>query len=162
MSYVITESIMTITVIVAASIIAVTMMQSLYGIEITSRALLDLTKESMLVKLKIIFAAKTSPNEIKIWIKNVGVKEVDLSFIERFTIFLGRRGEIKLIPFRGDSSSYWDYSIVKDLDSDGMLDVGETLEITVKFNNIIKSGDWYIRIVSPLTEILEYEFSIGD
>ncbi|MCS7098574.1 MAG: hypothetical protein NZ922_06320 [Candidatus Methanomethyliaceae archaeon] len=162
MSHVITESITTIAIIIAASMIAITMMQTLYGIEISSKAIFDLTKESMLIKFKIIFAAKTSSNEIKIWIKNVGIKEVDLNFIEKFTIFLGRREEVKFIPFKSYSSSHWNYSIVNDLDSDGIFDIGETLEIIVKFDNIIEPGDWYIRIATPLTEILEYEFSIGD
>lgn len=159
MSNVIAESILTVAIIIAASMVAITMIQSLYGMEISSKAFLDKLKESILVKLKIIFAANASPSELKIWIKNVGRKEVHRDFIEKLAIFSGKRGDIKYIPFGGPSKPFWNYSIVNDVD--GMFNPYETLEITIFFDNYLEPGDWYIRITTPLGDVLEYEFSIG-
>ncbi|MDH5807081.1 MAG: hypothetical protein QXW62_00685 [Candidatus Methanomethylicaceae archaeon] len=157
MSNVITESIMTIAIIIAASMVATTMIQSLYDMEIGNKVLLNNIKESILTKLKIIFVTNISSNELRIWIKNIGKKEIDYKFIEKFSIFLGKRGDIKYIPFGDSSKPFWNYSLINN----SILNPYETMEITVFLDSYIEPGDWYVRIITPLSEILEYEFSIG-
>lgn len=157
MSNIVAESIITIAIIIAASMVATTMVRSLYEVEVNSKVLLDTIRESISIKLKIIFATNASSDELKIWIKNIGKKEIDCKFIEKFTVFLGNRGNIKYIPLGGSYKPFWNYSIIND----NILNPYETLEITVFLDTSIEPGDWYVRITTPLGELLEYEFSIG-
>ncbi|MEM2002241.1 MAG: hypothetical protein QXT77_06335 [Candidatus Methanomethylicaceae archaeon] len=161
MSGAITESILTISAILVAATIAATMMNSIYNIDQVNYALLDTTKQSIATSLRVIFATNASESTIKLWVKNVGLKEVDPSVIERSTLFIGPRGNVRHIPFNSSEAPRWDYTIVNDLDSDTYIDPGETIEITVDWGEVIQNGDWYIQLTTYYGVSTTYEFSVG-
>ncbi|MBS7620234.1 hypothetical protein KEJ21_06295 [Candidatus Bathyarchaeota archaeon] len=161
MSGAITESILTIAVILVAAITATTMMKSIYDLGQTNYALLDATKQSISTHLSIIFATNASESTIKFWVKNIGLKEVDSSAIEKLSLFIGPRGNVRYVPFNSSRLPSWNFNIVNDLDSDLCLDPGETLEIVVDWQDIVSDGDWYLRLTTPYGGSTDYAFSIG-
>lgn len=161
MSSAITESIITIAVILAAATTAAVMMQSIYNLDEINTALLDTAKQSISTSFKIVFATNSSATEIKIWLKNVGAREVERSTLEKFSMFLGPRGDVRYIPYNQSNLPSWTYSITNDVDSDSCLDPGETLEVTVTWGEVVSTGDWFVRITSPTGGSIDYTFSIG-
>ncbi|MCX8182684.1 MAG: flagellin [Candidatus Methanomethyliaceae archaeon] len=161
MSGAITESILTISVILVAATTAAAMMHSIYDLDKINYALLDTTKQSISTSFKVIFATNSSENTIKLWVKNVGLKEVDSSAMGKLTLFVGPRGNVRHIPFNNSGAPYWIYTIVNDLDSDSYIDPGETVEIIVDWGMVISYGDWYLRLTTPYGVSTDYTFSVG-
>ncbi|MGC8936336.1 MAG: hypothetical protein ACP5KV_03095 [Candidatus Methanomethylicaceae archaeon] len=161
MSSPISESIITIAVILAAATISTAMIQSLNQISSVGNSLLSSAEDSLAVKFKIVFAAKNSVDLIKIWIKNTGVNEVDSSVLSKFALFAGPKGNVSFIPFSASNPPSWNYSLINDLDSDLCIDPGETIEVEISFGSEVTPGDWYVRFITPFGTFAEYTFSVG-
>ncbi len=161
MSGAITESILTIAVILAAATTSVAMIQSIYNLDSTNLSLLDAARESASTQFKIIFAANSSGDSIKLWVKNVGLREVDSVLLGKFALFVGPRGNVTFVPFNASQPPSWSYALVNDLDSDSRIDPGESFEISVSWNGELQGGDWYAQLTTPAGTVSEYTFSLG-
>jgi hypothetical protein len=161
MSGAITESILTIAVILAAATTSVAMIQSIYNLDSTNLSLLDTARESALTQFKIVFASNSSSTSLKLWVKNVGLREVDSALLGRFALFLGPRGNVRFVPFNASQAPSWSYALVNDLDSDSWVDPGESFEISVSWSGELPGGDWYARLTTPAGAVSEYTFSLG-
>jgi len=81
--------------------------------------------------------------EIRVWIKNVGCKEISSGMIPESDLFFGEAGNFERIPYdeNGNSAPGWSYLIEQNGDED--WDKGETLLIRIKPADLPVSGEKY-------------------
>ncbi|MDI9644786.1 MAG: hypothetical protein QFX35_06170 [Candidatus Verstraetearchaeota archaeon] len=144
-SNVLTEGILTIAVVIAASAVVAVFVQGSNQLNMVQSMVLQDAKETASTSITIVFAAQSSEREVKVWVKNTGRAQIDAAQIQRFDIFFGKVPSPALILYNG-TYDRWDFEIVNDLDRDGRLDQGETLEITVAVSWSIGTGDYVVRV----------------
>lgn len=157
----ITEAILTIASIIAVTVVAVAFMQNMASLSAAQTAVASASESSILTSIKIIFATNCSSNVVKAWVKNVGASSIPPGYISSFNVFFGPKGKFDLIPYNRHTPPYWNYTIVTEIDNDGDLDPGETLEITIVIPYTLSEGDYFLRVVTHNGISYNYFFSIG-
>jgi len=161
-STVISEAIVTIAVIIAASIFASAILTEFQSLSESEKASLAKLEENIEVKLQTLFADSPGEAKIKVWIKNVGWRAVAKPLIGQASdLFLQRRGGTVLrIPYNSPSPPTWNYLILND-DGNGDWDPGETIEITIELpQGVLGSGDWLIRFAAYTGGYTQYVLSL--
>lgn len=140
-----TEGILTIAVVIAATAAAGMFIQSNLVLTSSQAYAFQDTRDAISTSIRIVFATNSSEDEFKIWVKNVGRNEIYPGSIQRFDLFFGRKGAATYIPFNGTATG-WAFLMVNDVDLDGNLDPGETLEITISVPYAISAGDYQVKV----------------
>ncbi|MHC1586451.1 MAG: hypothetical protein ACXQTV_02770 [Candidatus Hecatellaceae archaeon] len=145
MASVINEAILTIAVIVAASIFAAALTSGFQNLSDAQKKTLSKLSEEFETRIEIIFADSQSGG-FKVWVKNVGCRSIPQALIgEGSDLILQKVGETSLrIPYNAAQPPTWTYTILNDGDADGDWDPHETLEISVQLGENPAEGDWLI------------------
>jgi len=163
-STVLSEAILTVAVIAAATILTAALIPN-FQLILNSQTLKTLKlKEEAEIEVDIIFAnAIPSENTVKVWVKNVGYKSIHKSLIGSTSdIFFGKRGDAMLrIPYNASSPPTWTYTIPNDEDMDENWDPQETLEVTITLPaNTLNAGDWIVRFTVYTGAYSDFTFSL--
>ena len=162
-STVIDEAIITIAVIVAASIFAAAFMAGFQTYSDAQKRALVKFGDEVETRIEIIFADATGDSQLKVWVKNVGYKSISQPLIgSNSDLFLKKAdGTTLRVPYGALTPPTWGYSLLNDGDSDGDWDPHETIEITVFLEaGSLTSGDWLIEFVAPTGSSDEYLLSV--
>ncbi len=159
MSSVLTEGILTIAVVIAASTVAAVFVQGSYQLNQAQSSYFAMASDSASTAVKVVFAIKSSENNLTVWVKNTGRSYFSGGQIRQFDLFAGLDGAPEYIAYNG-SISGWSFSIAKDYDGDGNLDPGETLKISIWLNYNISAGDYIVKVVTHNGVSDSYRFSV--
>ena len=161
---IVSESIITIAVVVAASIFATALATGFQTFTDAQKALLLEVKEELKVKVEIIFAdGNITENTIKVWIKNVGERSIAKTLIGKSAdLFIEKQGETALrIPYEAQGPPTWTYILLNDVNDDGRWSPGETIEVEISLpSGFLEEGDWLIRYVTYTGATTEYVLSL--
>jgi hypothetical protein len=111
--------------------------------------------ERFKTQIQIIHAAKTSSNEIDVWVKNIGATRV--LGVASTDVFFGPQGNFARVPYNTGTGTYWQYSI-----EGGSSDwnPSATIKIVIKGYTFLGPGTRYFcKIVLPNGVDSEYYFS---
>lgn len=147
MSSVLTEGILTIAVVIAASTVAAVFVQSSYQLNQAQSSYFAMASDSASTAVRVVFAINSSERGITAWVKNTGRSYFSEGQIRQFDVFAGPAGAPKYIPYNGTFSG-WSFSIASDYDSDGNLDPGETLQISIWLDYSLSAGDYVVKVVT--------------
>ncbi len=162
-SVVLSEALLTVAVVVVASIFSVVFISnSQLFVDSQQEKMLKLA-ENMKVKIEIIFADALQSNDtVKVWVKNIGQKPIPRQLIGLDSnIFLKKRGEAAWrIPYNVDTKPSWNFILPNNTDDE--WDPGETLEISIGLpSGALNVGDWIVRFVAPINGAYDdYVFSL--
>ena len=162
-SNVVSETIITIAVVIAASIFAAAFTTTFQSFTNAQNRALAKLKEEVEVKVEIVFISPENGSKLRFWIKNVGCREISQPLIGKASdLFLERRGGSALrVSYQNPEPPTWNYTLLNDLDEDGRWDPGETLEVTVNLpEGNLTSGDWLLRYITYNGAIAEGYFSV--
>lgn len=154
-SYFIIVAVIAATVLTAAIIPSIATMSNVY----TQQAQNFQDKGNL--QVTVIFAEGVSGSKTAmIWIKNTGIASLQPSLINQSELFFGPTGAFSRIQYNSSGGVGWSYTIINDNNKNGILDPGETLQITVTLQSSLSSGDYYVRFVTYLGTYSEYSFSM--
>lgn len=112
-------------------------------------------KEVILTRLKVIYATNSSSTQVNIWVKNVGVAQIDN--LESLDVYFGELGSVQRIPYSTGSAPQWTFG-------NGPIQlwkVGDTLEIKITLDNGLQEGAIYaVKVTAPNGVSDDYIFSI--
>ncbi|MHC1635620.1 MAG: hypothetical protein ACXQTS_03220 [Candidatus Methanospirareceae archaeon] len=144
------ENVITLSIVTIACVICATMLiTSFYPAanRASSSVVSSSAKLSERIKTSIDIIAEVNQSSYEyVWVKNIG--SVEIPNVESSDVFFGKVGDFQRIPYDESLSltPSWNYLIEND-DGDGEWDVGETINITIKYSSEIVSGDYYVKIV---------------
>ena len=160
-STILSETILMVAVIVAASIFSVIFISNFQLILGSQQEKIAKSAEKMETKIEVIFAdALQFNNTVKAWVKNIGQKSIPEQLIGSGSdVFLKERNGTTLrVPFNAETSPSWSYTLNGD---DDEWDPGETLEITINLpDGVLDAGDWIVRFVTYNGAYSSYIFSL--
>lgn len=157
---VVTEIMLTAVVAAVVALLASSFYSNMSTFYDTFRVTVNSEREKMLADVKIVFAAATSPMEVKVWVKNTGYTSMSGDLIARSTLIFGPTSSCALVGYRSAAAPSWNYRLASDLDSDGVWDPSETLEIDVAWGGTLPQGDYYVKLVLYNGVSDEYYFSL--
>lgn len=155
-----TEAILTIAVVIAASTAAAIFLQNSYQLNTSQLSAAQTAKDVMDTQLKIIFATNSSGNQVTFWVKNIGQSYIATGDIKNFNVFFGPTGSAMLVLFNGTSLPSWNFTLVNAVSSQTPFNPGYTLEIRIFLPYTLTSGDYYLRVVSNNGASADYYFSM--
>ncbi len=158
--YIVAESIFIITAIIVVSYFSSSMISAVQDIEQSQKLRLNRIKESIDTQIRIIYATGESGGlSLTFWAKNIGERGLTSGIIRSADLFLIGRSSFMHLTY-GDTPPSWNYTLVRDINSDAVWSPGETIKITVALSNPIIPGEYHIRLVIGAAQA-EYVFSVG-
>jgi len=157
-SVIFSESFMTIAAIILAVVFSSVVVVNIQQINNMQSIMTSTIKDKMETEVKIIFAS-TRDYEIHIYIKNTGINNIPFDLLGRGDLYFGLRGKEEYIPFNASSYPTWTYNVINDIDKDGYLDPGETVELVIYVNYTLSSGDYHVKYVTYNGVTSDYYFS---
>lgn len=155
-----TEVILAIVSIVVASTIASVYISNISQATDLQKLQLAKIKEEIEYNCRIVFAYSSKySNNIKLWVKNNGAKQITSQLIKYSEILLISPTSIKYILYEGQASS-WTYNLLNDVDGDNRWDPSETLEITLNLDETLSEGDYTAKLMLFNGRTCEYTFSV--
>jgi len=158
---VVAESIMVIAVIIAAAFLASAFTSILAGLGGSMAAVESSLRERSLIRVEVVFASNVSLHQVKVWVKNVGLKEVDQELIPKSDLFFGPAENFTRIAYASSKPPSWTYVIADDLDGDSSWDPHETIEVTITWDTVLNPGDYMVKFVAHNGVSDDLVFSIG-
>ena len=158
MSSIVSEGIILVAVVVAASVLSVTFMSSIADIQSSTLSSTADIGDAIKTSVKIIHVVKTGNNEAKVWVKNVGNNPIYDGEIERADLYFGEAGSFVHMTY-APSGVGWSYILLGD--TTDKWNSQDTMEITVTTSAVLLTGDYYVSF-STHNGIRDDEyFSIG-
>lgn len=153
-SGVMTEAILIIASIVVATSIAGVVMSKVGSFESTFTATSEGQKDTMLTKLKVIYAANTT-NTLNIWTKNIGINPITSP--TSMDVYFGQIGSAQLIPYSASGgTNTWKFSSLPR-----MINQTNTFQIQITDNTLVKNQNYMVRITAPNGVYDDYVFSLS-
>lgn len=157
----ITESYFIIVAVIAATVLTAAIIPSIATVSNVYTQQAQNFQDKGNLQVTIIFAEGVSGSKTAtIWLKNTGISSLPSSLINQSELFFGPTGAFSRIQYNSTGGIGWHYTIVNDINHNGILDPGETLQITVTLQSSLSSGDYYVRFVTYLGTYSEYSFSM--
>lgn len=161
MQSVISEAILTVAVVVLAGFLVTSFSTSigdaLYAFKLTYSS----TADRVTTSVKVLLVVNSSASELKLWVKNTGLRAFPNSLIVKSDIFIGfPNGTVILTQYGVESYLSWSYFIVNDVDNDSYWDPGETLEVKVRCGSL-PTGNYWVQFVTHNGVSVTTDFSIG-
>jgi len=154
----ISEAILMIAVIVAASMVTQMFVVSLARIQYSSSWAAKDLSEKMRTSIQIIYAFNSSPTQITLWVKNTGSAS--------FTPQLVKMSDLLLLgPSSASEYSYseaghgWSFKLLNSEDSE--WDYGETIEVKLNLTDVLATGDYKVIFIVYNGVKSEYSFTVG-
>ena len=140
-SSILSESILGIAAIIIAAALAGTYIANLNQMMDLQRAQLTWIKDESYHRCKILLVyARNDSNVVKLWVKNIGVRALSPSLIEKSELMILSESVVHYLLF-GGSPEYWNYTLLNDHDLDGRWDPGETILLTAHLDSPLGRGD---------------------
>ena len=145
-SHILSEAILTITTIVLATTLSLTVFFNLQTFENNYSEIVVETSRNLKSDIKIIYAAKTDNHEVKIWIKNSGKTRFSKNVLAfSSTLIFGPKENFKVIPYNSSSPPTWNFTIISSFNQDSFWDPHELLEILILWDSNLPLGKYYVR-----------------
>ena len=159
-SYVITEAILLITAILAASIFYSTMYTLLSDFGQLQRENAQQIKRELQLDFEIVFvSANAGDNKIYVWIKNTGYSNIHEELLKLSEFYLKTSDRFTAITY-GNSIPGWLYTIVNDVNNDGKWSPGETISAVIQLDYTLTTGDYLLKFVAYTGKDRIYYFSV--
>jgi archaellum component FlaG (FlaF/FlaG flagellin family) len=155
-----TEAILTIAVVIAASTAAAIFLQNSYQLNNSQLSAAQTAKDAMATQLKIIFATNSSHDEVTLWVKNIGTSYIQLAEINDFNVFFGPVGSTMLVPYNATTLPRWNFTLINVAGAPTAFYPSATVVIQIYLPNNLTGGDYYVRVVSDIGASTDYYFSI--
>ncbi len=156
----ITEGFFVIAAVIAASMLTATILPGVMHLSNSYSAQAANLQQKTDLQLTVVLAYGTSnTTSATVWVKNTGIVPLSKPLIDKSDLFFGPVGQYYTLKYGGAAPS-WNYSIVNDLNGNGILDPGETMQITVTTASPLSPGDYYFQITTYLGTSFDYTFSI--
>ncbi len=154
-----TEITLAVVATIAASALAGVYFMSLGQASDIQRLQIAGMKEQLSYSCKIIYVhGRTGSNIIKLWIKNIGYKDIQESLIKRSELILASRSQAYYL-LHGTSPPSWSYQLRNDADEDGRWDPSETIEITATLDEPLPRDDYTVKFTLFTGAECSYPFS---
>ncbi len=158
MSSVVSEAIILIAVVVAASFLSASFMSGVVDIQRSTLSSTADIGDAIKTSVKIIHVVKTGNKEAKLWIKNVGSTTIYDNEIELADLYFGEAGSFVYMAYV-PSGVGWNYTLLGD--TSDKWNPQDTMEITVTTSGVLGTGDYFVSF-STHNGIKDDEyFSIG-
>ena len=157
-SSILSEAIVMIAVILAASTVTQAFLLSMSRMEYSSIITAKDLAERIRTSVKIIHATNSSQTQVKFWVKNVGSSSFSPQEISMSDVFFGRVGNFQRYEY-SNSGVGWNYTILSD--DDEYWESGETMEVTIHLSQTLTAGDYYASFITHNGIKSEKFFSIG-
>lgn len=157
-SSVISEGIILVAVVVAASLISATF---LTGIVDLSGSTISSTKDigdTIKTSVKIVHAVNISSTETKVWVKNIGSVPLFSGNLEDCDLYFGEDGKFTYYDYQ-PSGVGWSYTLLEP--TGDKWNPQDTLEITVTSGSTLAKGDYFVSFSTHNGVNDEEYFSIG-
>jgi len=152
------ESIITISSIIAITVLAAAIFSGLSKMKSSYIAAVTVNSELIKTDITVIFATNSSSTVVKVWVKNTGSSRIPLDAVKLSDLFFGSAGNISRIEY-GTTPPCWSYEILNG-NSNNYWENGETLEITIRLTEVLTEGDYQVIFVLYNGAKSEYWFSI--
>lgn len=158
MSSVVSEGIILVAVVVAASVLSFTFMSSIVDIQQSTTASTNDIGDAIRTSVKVIHAVNVTDQNVRVWVKNVGSNSIYSGDIERADLYFGEAGDFSRISY-SEAGVGWSYTLLGA--SSEKWNPQETLEILVTGSSTLSKGDYFVSF-STHNGIKDDEyFSIG-
>ena len=154
----ISDGLILISVIIAASTISITFFNSISTVEEYNKAQFSHIQNNIQTSLKVIHFQKTGNNTIDFWVKNIGEYTFSENEIKQFDILFGRTDSISVYSLQNNSHS--EYSFENNRTKYWLS--GDTIHISITSTSKLERGDYYFSFNSPFGSNHRYGFSLGD
>jgi len=157
-SSVVSEGIILVAVVVAASMISFTLINGKNDIQSSTLTSTKEIGETIKTSIKIIHTVNTSETQFKIWVKNVGSTSIHENEIEKADLYFGKLDEFQIYQYQ-DSGVGWTYTILED--SATRWTPQSTLEILLTLESSVTGGDYFVSFTTHNGVKDDDYFSIG-
>lgn len=157
-SSVVSEGIILVAVVMAASLLSATFMSGISDIQSSTVTSTKDIGEAIKTHIKIIHAVNSSQTQVIIWIKNVGSTSIHPNQIEVSDLYFGEVGNFAHYDYES-SGVGWNYSILDS--ATGKWSPQDTLEITVTLESALSNGDYFVSFSTHNGVKDDDYFSIG-
>lgn len=142
-STVIVEGILIIAGIVAASVLAGTVITKAGLFSSTFTSTTEDQRDTLLTKIKVIYATNSSSTKVNSWVKNIGLEPViNPSSID---VFFGKLGSVQRIPYNTGSTPTWNFTTPVS-----NWERHETIQIDVYDDSALEGGKSYsLQVTTP-------------
>ena len=161
-SLVVGEAILTIAVILAASMVSAAFLPSFQLLIQSEKVKVKRMVQRSETAVEIVFAnAINGTSRVKVWVKNVGSRSIPQTLIGCSSdLFFAKIGEkAERIPYEAENPPSWSYRILND-DGNKQWDPHETIEITISLNETLGQGDYLVKFSAYTGEGTAYTFSL--
>lgn len=141
MSSVVSEGIILVAVVVAASLLSATFMTGIDDIQSSTVTTTKAIGDTIRTAVKVIHAVNSSETVVKIWIKNVGSMPIHTAQIEVSDLYFGEAGNFSHHDYASTGVG-WDYTILDP--TSNKWSPQDTLEITLTLESALSTGDYYV------------------
>jgi len=155
-----TEAILTVAVVIAASTVAAIFLQNTSFLNNAQISASQNAKDAMDTQFKIEFATNSSYNQATIWIKNTGTTALGLSEIKSFDVFFGPSGSEDMVTYNANTLPSWNFTILSGTNSQSTWTPAGTVEITINLPYTLTSGDYHVIVTSYNGVSADYYFSL--
>lgn len=146
--HVISVALLTVASIVAIGVLLHSVYPSIVDMSSSASSSMNVLENRLETKIKIVNTVNQS-NDVYIWVKNIGTKRIALSQILWTDVFFGPENNFERIPYDSTRSisPSWNYTLEND-GGNGHWDLHETNKITVRWDQSITTGDYYINVIT--------------
>jgi archaellum component FlaG (FlaF/FlaG flagellin family) len=157
-SSVVSEGIILVAVVVAASMISFTFMTGIYDIQSSTITSTKEIGDTIKTSVKIVHAVNISDTTFKIWVKNIGSTSIHETEIELCDLYFGEVGEFQIYHY-DPTGTGWNYTILGD--SISRWQPQDTLEIELTLGASASKGDYFVSFTTHNGVKDDGYFSIG-
>jgi len=150
----VSEGIVLIGIVIAASMLSQVFISSMTSIQRSSVETSKYLSERMKTSVKIIYASNTTTGVV-FWVKNVGSTTIGAGELEKANVFFG--ADLTCYTYAA-SGTGWSYTILNGAAS---WTPNETVEVTVTSVTPPTAGEYYLSFVTHNGVKDEYTISIG-
>jgi len=143
--FIISEITLTVSIIVLAALFSGMMLSASSRFENVYSSSIESLTTRLNTDIKIVMAVKSAPDEVKIWVKNVGKTVIYPSIVAKSNLIFGPEGNFKVVPYNAGSPPTWSFNVENDLDGDGNWDPQELSAITIHWDSNLVGGDYIVK-----------------
>lgn len=147
-----TTAIFLITAVIAAAVLVSAIFPVVYQMSGTFTSASHTADQQMRTNIQIVLAVgynNQDPNSEKVWIKNIGSRQISVSEIQQADVFCGATDNFSRMTYSQGSSNFWTYS--STFANPNTWAPGETLEV-----------DCYPSSITPTTPQVYFQFVLPD
>ncbi len=158
MSSVVSEGIVLVAVVVAASLLSATFLTGIVDLQSSTMSSTRDIGDTIKTSVKVVHAVNISNTVIKVWVKNIGSVPLYSGHIEKCDVYFGEAGNFQYYSYQAAGVG-WRYTLL-DQSSD-KWNPQDTLEVTLTSGSSFSKGDYFVSFATHNGVNDEEYFSIG-